>query len=188
MTRTDLFEAIRPYAPDRRFDQPHVKAIDALADLFGMPRDNERMTSATGIAAIKAHEGVVLKAYPDPASGGDPWTIGVGHTGPDVVKGLVITAARADELLRADLARFERAVNRLAPKTTQCQFDALVSLAFNVGEANLASSTLLKMHNAGDYDGAAGQFARWNKAAGKVMPGLTKRRADEARRYKGLAS
>lgn len=186
MTRTALFDAIRDFAPDKRFSDAHVKAIDALADLLDVSRDGGRTTSPAGIAAIKAHEGVVLKAYPDPASGGDPWTIGVGHTGPDVIKGLVITAARADELLRADLGRFERAVNRLAPKTTQGQFDALVSLAFNVGETNLASSTLLKMHNAADYDGAAGQFARWNRAAGKVMPGLTKRRADEARQYKGL--
>jgi lysozyme len=186
MSRTGLFDAIRPFAPEGRFNPSHVKIIDDLADLFGIPRDNGRTMSDAGVEALKGFEGVVLTAYPDPATNGDPWTIGVGHTGSDVRKGLTITAARATELLRADLARFETAVNRLAPKTTQGQFDALTSFAFNLGERNLASSTLLKMHNAGDYDGAAGQFGKWNKAAGKVMAGLTKRRAAEARMYKGL--
>jgi lysozyme len=185
VSRNALFDAIRPFAPERRFDVPHVEAIDSLADMLGIPRDNGRTMSPAGVRRLKAHEGVVLKAYPDPATKADPWTIGVGHTGPDVHKGLIITEAQADELLRKDLTRFEAKVNKLAPKTTQAQFDAMVSLAFNIGEDNFASSTLLRLHNAGDYAGAAAQFGRWNRAANRVMPGLTTRRADEARTYKG---
>ena len=184
--RASLFDALRPFAPHQRFTPAMVTMIDDLADRFGISRDNGRRMSDQGIAVLKDFEGVRLTAYPDPGTGGDPWTIGVGHTGPEVREGMTITASKADELLHKDLARFEAAVNRLAPKTNQAEFDALVSFAFNVGEGNLASSTLLRKHNAGDYDGAAAQFAVWNKAAGKVLPGLIKRRAAEARMYKGL--
>lgn len=186
MTRTDLFAAIRPYAPSQRFTPAMVAQIDQLADMFGLARGAAaRSTSDKGIALIKEFEGLRLQAYPDPATGGEPWTIGVGHTG-GVRRGDVITEAQADTFLRADLGRFEAAVNKLAPVTTQDQFDALVSLAFNVGEGNLASSTLLRKHNAADYDGAAAEFGRWNKAAGKVMAGLTRRRAAEASLYRGV--
>lgn len=141
--------------------------------------------SQNGIDLIKSFEGMKLKAYPDPATGGDPWTIGVGHTGPDVHPGLVITEAQADELLRKDLQRFVDAVNRLCPITTQGQFDALVSFCFNVGDGNLKTSTLRRLHNEGAYDAAAMQFARWSRANGKVMKGLTRRRAAEASLYRG---
>jgi lysozyme len=137
---------------------------------------------------VKRFEGCVLKAYPDPATGGDPWTIGVGHTGPEVKRGVVWTQAQADEALDHDLARFDAGVAKLignAP-TTQGQFDALVSLAFNIGLGNLGSSTLLRLHNEGKHEVAATQFVRWNKAAGRIMNGLTKRRMSEARVYRGL--
>ena len=136
---------------------------------------------------VKQFEGCVLKAYPDPGSGGDPWTIGVGATGPDIKRGVVWTQQQADDRLSEDLTRFEAGVAKLvgtAP-TTQGQFDALVSLAFNIGLGNLQASTLLRLHKEGNYDGAAAQFARWNRAAGKVMNGLTKRRLAEARVYRG---
>lgn len=107
----------------------------------------------------------------------------MGHTGPDVRKGLTITREQSQTLLSADLARFEGAVNRLGGKMTQGQFDALVSFAFNLGIGALAKSTLLKKHQAGDYAGAAKEFARWNKAGGKVLAGLVKRRAAEAALY-----
>lgn len=187
MTRSGLFEAIRPFAPGKRFTPAMVTMVDGLADRLGLPRAGMHV-SAAGIALIKEFEGLGLKAYPDPASGGHPWTVGVGHTGPDVRPGLVITEADADRLLTADLATFEAGVAACAPITTQSQFDALVAFAFNVGLANLQSSMLLKKHRAGDYDGAAGQFAAWNKAGGKVMAGLTRRRAAEARLYRGLAA
>lgn len=141
-----------------------------------------RKTSAAGIALIVRFEGERLTAYLCPAG---VWTIGVGHTGPDVHPGLRIARDRSRALLMQDLARFEQAVARLAPVATQAQFDALVAFAFNVGSDALAGSTLLRKHKAGDYAGAAAEFARWNKAGGKALPGLTARRAAEARLYRG---
>jgi GH24 family phage-related lysozyme (muramidase) len=140
--------------------------------------------SAAGRKAIAAHEGVRLKAYPDPATDGEPWTIGVGHTSaagpPRVYKGMTITADECDEILSRDLATFERAVEKaVTVPLNQNQFDALVSFTFNVGAGNLQKSTLLRKLNARNYRGAADQFAAWNKAAGKVMAGLTRRRAEE---------
>lgn len=148
----------------------------------------KRTTSPAGRKAIRGFEGDRLTAYPDPATGGDPWTIGVGHTGPEVKRGMTITEAQSAAYLIADLAKFEAGVNNLCPVTTQAQFDALVSLSFNIGLGNLGKSTLVKKHNAGDYEGAARQFVVWNRAAGKVMAGLTRRREAEARMYRGLAA
>lgn len=139
-------------------------------------------TGEKGLALIKSFEGLRLKAYPDPATGGEPITIGYGHTG-KIPLGLTITQEQADRFLRDDLARFETFVSTTTPKATQHQFDALVSLAFNIGTANLKSSTLLKMHKAGDHEGARKQFLRWNRGAGRVMPGLTRRREAEAKLY-----
>lgn len=147
-----------------------------------------RTTSPAGRKLIRSFEGERLTAYPDPATGGDPWTIGVGHTGPEVKRGLKITEAQSAAYLIADLARFEAAVSVAAPVTTQAQFDAMVSLAFNIGSSAFAKSTLVKRHNAGDHEGAARQFVAWNRAAGKVMAGLTRRREAEARMYRGLAA
>jgi len=140
--------------------------------------------SERGLELIEDAEGTVLTAYPDPGTGGDPWTIGVGHTGPDVHPGLVITKERAMELLKADLAVSEQAVGYMAQNCTQGQFDALVSFCFNVGRKNLQNSTLLRKHNAGDYAGAAEEFGKWTHAAGHVLPGLVKRRAAEAKLYR----
>ena len=188
MSRRDLFQAIRLFAPGQKFSQEQVQIIDTLADSFGFPRDDAapvngtKQTSPKGVDLIKEFEGLRLNAYPDPGSGGDPWTIGYGHT-KGVKKGDVVTQEQAEQMLRQDLRHFERAVASLAPKTTQSQFDALVSFAFNVGEGNLKSSTLLKKHNAGDYAGAKNEFARWTRAAGRVLVGLARRRAAEAELY-----
>ncbi|WP_250533566.1 lysozyme [Caballeronia sp. AZ10_KS36] len=129
---------------------------------------------------VKASEGCELVAYPDPASGGDPWTCGYGATGKGIGRGTVWTQEQADTRLTADLLRFGAAVDGLVkvPLTAQ-QKAALVDFSFNVGTGSLSTSTLLKLLNTGDYDGAAEQFTRWNIAAGKVMPGLVKRRARE---------
>lgn len=137
------------------------------------------------LALIKSFEGLRLTAYPDPATGGVPWTIGYGSTA-GVKRGDVITEAQAEAKLRDDLASFEAGVSRLigTSPTTPAQFGALVAFAFNVGLGNLSGSTLLRKHKAGDYAGAAAEFARWNKAAGKVMAGLTRRRAAEADLYR----
>lgn len=140
--------------------------------------------SQAGLDLIKRSEGCRLEAYPDPATGGKPWTIAYGHTGSDVSPGKVITQAEADRLLDEDLDLFERGVSRLVTvELTQGQFDALVCFAFNLGLGALGQSTLLKMVNAGDFDGAAAQFSRWNKAAGKVLPGLVNRRLAEAQLF-----
>lgn len=135
-------------------------------------------TSSTGRALIRQFEGDKLTAYICPAG---VLTIGVGHTGSDVKRGMTITQAQSDALLVADLAKFEKAVAAAVKvPLTQNQFDALVSFAFNVGVGALRDSTLLRLLNAGDYKGAAAQFGRWNKGGGSVLPGLVKRRADEA--------
>lgn len=141
-------------------------------------------TSDAGIAAIKRREGLELKAYPDPGTGGAPWTIGYGHTGRDVKPGMEIDENTAEALLVGDLASREKAVGRLVSvDLTQGQFDALVSLVYNIGERNFATSTLLRKLNAGDYEGAADEFLRWNRAAGRVMKGLALRREDERAQF-----
>lgn len=142
-------------------------------------------TSQRGVDLIKRHEGLRLTAYPDPATGGEPWTIGYGTTA-GVRPGMTISSARAEEMLQADLPRFEAAVSRLVTvPLDQHQFDALVSFTYNLGEGNLRSSTLLKKLNAGDYAAAAAQFERWVTAAGKPLPGLVKRRAAERAMFEG---
>lgn len=127
---------------------------------------------------LKQWEGLRLEAYRDI---GGVWTIGYGHTGPDVHEGLVITAKRAELLLLADLERFERAVDQgVTVPLTDNQFGALVSFAFNVGVSAFLGSTLRKRLNAGDYEAVPGQLVRWNKVGKKVSKGLTARRAAEA--------
>lgn len=137
--------------------------------------------SAEGKKVTKYFESLKLKAYPDPATGGKPWTIGYGHTGPDVYSGLVINEAMADKLLDLDLAKAEAEVNKYAHNLTQGQFDALVDMVFNMG------SGFLKPDNInGDFDDfvASGNLVEMRKripqfrmAAGKVMKGLVRRRA-----------
>ena len=128
------------------------------------------------IPLIKEFEGCKLKAYKCPAG---IWTIGYGHT--DRVKeGDEITQDQADKLLASDIDLFTSGVKRLVHSDLNPnQYGALVSFAFNLGLGNLRSSTLLKLVNAGDFVGAGEQFLRWNKANGKVLPGLTRRREAE---------
>jgi lysozyme len=146
-----------------------------------------RQISANGKALIKRFEGCKLRAYPDPATGGAPWTIGWGSTGLGIVPGIIWSQAQADARFDADIAAFAAKVDRLLEgwPTTQGQFDALVSFAYNLGLANLGKSTLLKDHKAGLFAAAKGQFALWNRANDKVLDGLTKRRAAEAQMYGG---
>lgn len=144
--------------------------------------------SAAGAAVAHHFEQCRLVAYPDPGSrDGTPWTIGWGHTGPEVRKGLVWTQQQADAAFAKDMQRFERAVehNVIVP-LTQGQFDALVLFAYNVGEDAFKNSTLLRKLNVLDYSGAQAQFARWNKNDGRVMRGLIRRRAAEAALFAGL--
>lgn len=156
--------------------------------------------SQRGIDLIHSFEQLRLTAYRDPGSrNGLPITCGWGTTrdegGGPIPLGAVWTKEKADRLFARDLAEFERGVNQLlagAP-TTQNQFDALVSFAYNVGldidddtiAEGLGDSTLLRKHRAGDFAGARAQFAAWNKNDGKVMNGLVRRRAAEAALYGG---
>ncbi len=143
-------------------------------------------TSQNGIAVLKYFENCSLSSYPDPATGGAPWTIGCGHTGPEVVKGLVWTQAKSDAQLLTDLASREITVScAVTTSLEQGQFDALVDFVYNLGAGNFEGSTLLRMVNDRDMAGAAAQFARWNRAAGKPMRGLTRRRAAEAALFTG---
>ena len=156
-------------------------------------RGESTMTpSAACVSLVQQFEGCAtrqsdgsFKAYPDPGSGGDPWTIGWGSTGADIKPGVVWSQSQCDDRLSRDLTTFATKVATLlgTAKTTQNQFDAMVSFAYNVGVTNLGNSTLLKLHKAGNYADAANQFALWNKASGKVLPGLIKRRAAEAALY-----
>ncbi len=140
-----------------------------------------RRIGPKGLALIKQFEGLELKAYRCPAG---VWTVGYGSTGKHVLPKLVLTEPDAEALLRKDLERFEKGVADLGGKMTPGQFSALVSFAFNVGLSALKGSTLLRKHLSGDYEGAAREFARWNKAGGRVLAGLTKRRAAEAALYR----
>lgn len=130
-------------------------------------------------------EGFCPRAVPDPKTGSDPWTVGFGHTGHEVHPGLVWTRDRALKQLDADLAATDVRVAALIGKapTTQPQFDALVSFAFNVGAGALARSTLLRKHRLGMYVDAAAEFGRWISSGTPVENGLRRRREAEAALY-----
>ena len=133
--------------------------------------------SSNGLALTEKFEGLRLTAYQDSVG---VWTIGYGHTGADVTQGLTITEDQAGILLAADVAWAVTCVNKAVKvDINQNQFDAMVDFTFNLGCAAFTGSTLLRMVNAGNFAGAALQFIRWNKAGGKVLAGLTKRRQAE---------
>lgn len=134
---------------------------------------------------IKESEGLKLEAYLDAVG---VWTIGYGDTGADVKEGLVITKEEAEERLEQRLREFEGYVNKYVKvDLNQNQFDALVSLVYNIGPENFRTSTLLKLLNLSDYQGAADQFPRWNKGRvnGKLVAlnGLTTRRNKERKLF-----
>ncbi|HBL5390859.1 TPA: lysozyme [Enterobacter hormaechei] len=138
-------------------------------------------TSDKGIALIKQFEGCKLTAYQDSVG---VWTIGYGWTKPvdgkPIRAGMTIKQETAERLLKTGLVSYENDVSRLVKvDLTQGQFDALVSFTYNLGARSLSTSTLLRKLNAGDYAGASDEFLRWNKAGGKVLNGLTRRREAE---------
>jgi len=145
-----------------------------------------RQIKERGLALVKHFESLFLKAYQDPVG---IWTIGWGHTGlkhndGTVHKGRTISEEEAHALLAHDMMTFcERVENLITVVLTDDQFDALVSFDFNTG--GLAKSTLRKKLNAGDYEGAAAEFPKWNKAGGKVLRGLTRRRKSEQNLFNG---
>ena len=130
---------------------------------------------------IREFEGCRLQSYPDPASGGDPYTVGIGHTGPEVVPGYEITQAVANQLLRDDLDRFEKGISdQINVPLNQEQFDALVSWAFNCGLGATGDSTLRRRLNAGEEVNTviAEELPRWTSGG---MPGLIRRRNAEVK-------
>lgn len=157
-------------------------------------------TSDKAKEIIKHHEGVRNRPYLCPAK---LWTVGVGHVlYPEQGKlkledrkniqlkpedNKVWSQDEINALLNYDLARFERGVARLCPHSIRDQnhFDALVSFSFNVGLGNLQNSGLRFKYNRGEYEQAAGEFLKWTKGGGKVLPGLVKRRNDERNLFLG---
>jgi lysozyme len=150
--------------------------------------DELRHINQRGLDLVKSFEALYLKAYQDEVG---VWTIGWGHTGlvhkdGTVYKGRVVTEAEAEGLLKYDMNVFERRVDRLITvPLTDDQYAALVSFDFNTG--GLEGSTLRKLINANHYNEAAAQFIRWDKAGGKRLKGLTRRRISERRLFEGKA-
>jgi len=163
---------------------------------------NGAMNMRPSLAAIrlaKSSEGLSLIAYPDPGTGGEPYTIGYGST-VGVLKGDVISLDQAEARLDRDLANAASIVNQAVKvPLSQNQFDALCDFVFNVGPGRKSvkdgfvvlksgqPSTMLRKLNASDYAGAAAEFPKWTRAAGRVMPGLVTRRANERALFEGGA-
>lgn len=199
--RAILRRALRQKEVDA-LDQALTKAAESERGLVSQGRVTSgpclgaetRSVGPDGIALIKRFEGCarlrrdgLVEAYPDPGTGAEPWTIGWGATRGGlhghVGKDTVWTQAQCDERLESDLERYAADVRRAigdAP-TTQAQFDAMVSFHYNTGA--IARATLTKRHIAGDYGAAAREFPRWNKAGGRVLKGLVRRRNEEQTLY-----
>lgn len=142
-------------------------------------------TSPKGLDLIKKWEGCRLKAYQDSVG---VWTIGYGLTSAagiaQVYPGMVITQEKADEYLVRALKQYEQAVERALTRTpTQSQFDAMVSLCYNIGPGAFAKSSVVRRFNDGDIPGSADAFLMWNKAGGRELQGLTNRRKDERKLF-----
>ena len=134
-------------------------------------------TSQEGLSLIKRFEGCRLEAYKCSAN---VLTIGYGHTG-GVKETDTITQPEADELLEKDVAKFEKYVSsNVTVELGQSQFDALVAWTFNLGVGNLRESTMLKKLNNEDYASVPSEMKRWNKAGGKTLDGLIRRRKAES--------
>ncbi|MEP2737040.1 MAG: lysozyme [Erythrobacter sp.] len=167
-----------------------VPSVNNKASENAKRKSDIRTIGDAGTALIKKFEGCarlrrdgLVEAYPDPGTGNHPWTIGWGATGKGIGPGTVWTQGECDTRLTRDLIRYAADVARAlngAP-TSQRQFDALVSFHYNTGA--IGRATLTKKHKAGDFTGALAEFKRWNRAGGRVMKGLSRRRADEAKLY-----
>lgn len=198
--RAHVFSTVADMAPGIWNKAGNIERMDAALDAFeGKVPAPVESGAWIEIAAplVEKWEGYAtkqadgsVKAYPDPATGGKPWTIGIGSTtdenGKPITPGTVWSRERAVARFKAHLAEFGEGVDKLlegAPTTPQ-QKAAMTSLAYNIGLGAFGSSTLLRRHKAGRFAEAADQFGRWNRAAGREMKGLTRRRADEAELYR----
>ena len=136
--------------------------------------------SAEGLSLIKKFEGCELKAY---CSDANVLTIGYGVT-KGVTEDMEISQEEAESLLQEEMHEYEGYINDMVKvPLEQHQFDAMVSWVFNLGSGNLSSSTLLKKLNNSEYDEVPAQIRRWNKAGGKVLDGLIRRREAEAKMF-----
>jgi len=150
---------------------------------------NEAIELAINVL-IKPFEGYARRlpdggccAYPDPATGGDPWTIGYGSTGRDIRKYTVWSKEQAETALQAHVRYFVSGLVKLSPRLLSAsprRIAAVISWAYNCGLGNYRISTFKKRIDASDWEGAAEECRKWNKAAGRVLPGLTRRREAEA--------
>ena len=142
--------------------------------------------SKQGLALTESFESCQLTAYADPVRNGIP-TIGYGHTGPDVHLGMTCTLQQAQDWLEADIHWAANVVsNTVHVSLTQGEFDALVDLCFNIGAHAFATSTLVALLNASDFNGAALEIDKWDHANGKVIAGLLRRREAETAMFNGL--
>lgn len=122
-------------------------------------------------------------AYPDPGTHGDPWTIGWGSTGRDIRPDTVWTQEQAQQALDREVTFFASKAVQLSPRLLHepdKRLAAIISFLYNCGPGNYRVSTLKKRVDAGDWEGAKEEIVKWNKAAGRVLPGLTRRRQAEA--------
>jgi lysozyme len=206
MNRKPIFDAVRKLMGGR-LTQADVDALDEACDLAesaiaGARKPAKHNAAAPangwtlgkkGFALIKEFEGCerdlpdgTFGAYPDPGSAdGRPWTIGWGSTGPDIKPGTIWTQAQCDARFEQDMQRYVGDVAKAIgeAKTSQNQFDALVSFHYNTGA--IRTATLTKRHVEGRYAEAETEFGRWINNAGKPMKGLVRRRAAEAKLYRG---
>lgn len=138
-----------------------------------------RQINQLGLNLIKECEGCKLKAYPDPGTGGEPWTIGWGHTGVGIREGIRWTQEQADKQLADDIKTMSLGVENFTKgvKLNDNQFSALVSFCYNVG--SWRSSTLFKHILKSEYSGAASEFCRWVHSGKRILPGLVNRRQRE---------
>ena len=184
MTNKQFFDEARKIAGGK-LTQSQVDKLNVVVD--DLSPKTIQTTSTSGVDLICSFEGLELKAYDDSVG---VWTIGYGTTvinGVRVKKGDICTVEQAKSYMASDLKKFEAAVNKVTVALNQNQFDALVSLTYNIGTGAFADSTLLKKLNSGDYKGAAAQFDVWVKAGGKRMQGLVNRRAVERKLFEKAA-
>jgi lysozyme len=188
----DFFEALRRMKARRETTTAQAVLPPAPPEAASPNPEHSGQIGPAGLALIKRFEGCARKrsdgcfeAYPDPGSGGDPWTIGWGTTGKGIAQGTVWTQAECDARLEADLIRFAREVARAigTSPTSQNQFAALVSFHYNTGA--IARATLTRLHKEGRFAQAEAEFAKWVHASGKRLNGLVRRRAAEASLYAG---
>jgi GH24 family phage-related lysozyme (muramidase) len=174
-----LDNLLKAYKPRREYPEQIYRTAD-----------KKEVIALCADVLVKPFEGYAKRlpngdctAYPDPGSGGDPWTIGWGSTGPDIVEGTVWTQERAQKALEAHLSHFYDALVLLSPKLVTeppRRIAAVLSWVYNCGTGNYRISTFKKRIDAKDWEGAATECLKWNKASGRVLKGLTRRRQAES--------